>query len=173
MRFLVPGYAFQLTTSRRGRLVCLISSFFPFLFQLTTSRRGRLYFLAQKCNIEIYFNSLPHAEVDIVKTSFITSYEAFQLTTSRRGRRSNGNSRVQESLYFNSLPHAEVDHRLFLPFLHTHHFNSLPHAEVDSFRLSTRYPRRHFNSLPHAEVDTKKQQVSSSSTISTHYLTQR
>ncbi len=77
--------SFQLTTSRRGRPVLLLSLPYSFLFQLTTSRRGRLHtpIFLQAAG---YFNSLPHAEVDLAVESFNGICGIFQLTTSRRGR---------------------------------------------------------------------------------------
>ena len=56
-----------------------------FIFQLTTSRRGRRH----SENIilwRIYFNSLPHAEVDSCEHIAAAAVNVFQLTTSRRGR---------------------------------------------------------------------------------------
>ena len=55
-------------------------------FQLTTSRRGRLIgdILQQ---LVPRFNSRPHEEVDISVHFFASFPERFQLTTSRRGRR--------------------------------------------------------------------------------------
>ena len=77
---------FQLTTSRRGRQLSAIAGSSCTLFQLTTSRRGRPFAaLLIPCS-SLYFNSLPHAEVDDVEAPG-----------------------VEGSTYFNSLPHAEVD----------------------------------------------------------------
>ena len=80
-------------------------------FQLTTSRRGRLV-ISLSPSFSRYFNSRPHEEVDaampgghparkisthdLTKRSTIAEpvmadeYQAFQLTTSRRGRRDCG-----------------------------------------------------------------------------------
>ena len=58
---------------------------FPATFQLTTSHRGRLLdhpHLPQR----LYFNSLPHTEVDHVPVWFYKTKNVFQLTTSHRGR---------------------------------------------------------------------------------------
>ena len=54
-------------------------------FQLTTSRRGRLYWRGF-WYIWKYFNSRPHEEVDYSTPSERKSQYKFQLTTSRRGR---------------------------------------------------------------------------------------
>ena len=99
-----------------------------------------------------YFNSLPHAEVDIAARP----------------------SRIS-SAYFNSLPHAEVDDGMLEPecrrCISTHYLTqrqtSLTTSQsfVLSFQLTTSrrgrrllqllqlQSREHFNSLPHAEVD--------------------
>ena len=80
-----PSVIFQLTTSRRGRPIPFSQLSCLFLFQLTTSRRGRRY-QERFCPPGIYFNSLPHAEVDKELAIQPVLYK-----------------------YFNSLPHAEVD----------------------------------------------------------------
>ena len=100
--------AFQLTTSRRGRLEYGYDGVVYFTFQLTTSRRGRRIYVVfmwvigwnfnslphaeVDLNFHViskiirYFNSLPHAEVDMLRAYFMAVEEQFQLTTSRRGR---------------------------------------------------------------------------------------
>ncbi len=89
-----PSALFQLTTSRRGRryLVCFLN--ISRIFQLTTSRRGRLK-LIQNLYERMYFNSLPHAEVDQYHTKNHGTIISFQLTTSRRGRRNNRRGVIQ------------------------------------------------------------------------------
>ena len=61
------------------------------VFQLTTSRRGRRI-LTHRAQRHTYFNSLPHAEVDMTPTAFWNAVENF-----------------------NSLPHAEVDNSAVFP----------------------------------------------------------
>ena len=58
--------------------------------------------------LSYYFNSLPHAEVDL--------------------RFAHCQNFVD---HFNSLPHAEVDPHCHVIFILKIYFNSLPHAEVD------------------------------------------
>ena len=87
------------------------------VFQLTTSRRGRRI-LTHRAQRHTYFNSLPHAEVDMTPTAFWNAVEnfnslphaevdnsavfpktthwTFQLTTSRRGRREKENEMNKE-----------------------------------------------------------------------------
>ena len=55
---------FQLTTSHRGRQGIYQVSNFGNVFQLTTSHRGR-HLLLQSEQLHLYFNSLPHTEVDV------------------------------------------------------------------------------------------------------------
>ena len=76
---------FQLTTSRRGRLIPITFIIFLMSFQLTTSRRGRRQIIPE-----------------------INPEGLFQLTTSRRGRPFSQYFHLH-STHFNSLPHAEVD----------------------------------------------------------------
>ena len=84
--------AFQLTTSRRGRLP-----------DSMRSGSSRLYFnslphaevdgsLPDPKPDRSYFNSLPHAEVDKKVPYSDKNMLTFQLTTSRRGRRSRSRS---------------------------------------------------------------------------------
>jgi len=77
---------FQLTTSRRGRLMREMKGQQRAVFQLTTSRRGRRF-----------------SDVGYLL------YGYFQLTTSRRGRRMQEIHRCGSTRSFNSRPHAEVD----------------------------------------------------------------
>ncbi len=122
------------------------------LFQLTTSRRGRLlqshFFLPS-----FHFNSRPHEEVDFMsenapravsisthdltkRSTLIKTYsdsqQIFQLTTSRRGRLSRICQKIR-ILYFNSRPHEEVDQRTMRGKWWKKHFNSRPHEEVDIY----------------------------------------
>ena len=125
---------FQLTTSRRGRLLSLYFNLISFPFQLTTSRRGRL-----------------------PKWLTSTVFCVFQLTTSRRGRRYPCKIFTFYILYFNSRPHEEVDfggsndkpdisisthdltkrstQALTGKEVYLCYFNSRPHEEVDLIQL--------------------------------------
>ena len=122
---------FQLTTSHRGRHLFPVISSVKDLFQLTTSHRGRrlsgtrknnhtqisTHYLTQRQTtfpalpvaITLYFNSLPHTEIDHVLPSV-------------RGRNEG---------HFNSLPHTEVDCTEHCNNTGNNNFNSLPHTEVD------------------------------------------
>ena len=132
MAALVLLYTFQLTTSRRGRQVSsAVLACRERQFQLTTSRRGRLHGIGNALT-RMYFNSLPHAEVDYTPYPMIGILTPFQLTTSRRGRRCSQVAILSPTFYFNSLPHAEVDCVRFSYLPNQAYFNSLPHAEVDS-----------------------------------------
>ena len=100
------------------------------LFQLTTSRGGRLLQLLSLPIPDLHFNSRPHKEVDVIAEKLYsiinisthdltrrstmalrvteTSTDVFQLTTSRRGRLVFAiTPPVHPS--FNSRPHEEVD----------------------------------------------------------------
>ena len=131
------------------------------MFQLTTSRRGRLLPFRLFHQIQCCFNSRPHEEVDWYHCLPINLYMAFQLTTSRRGRplktyllsflktfqlttSRRGRLTYWKSLFcpvmfqlttsrrgrqskagvfpahnsFNSRPHEEVDRALYLVILH-------------------------------------------------------
>ncbi len=99
--------SFQLTTSRRGRLIPSESPYLLPIFQLTTSRRGRRAIASQ------YLGS-----------------GTFQLTTSRRGRLP-GVLPLFLERYFNSRPHEEVDRAVYRNEIRKEHFNSRPHEEVD------------------------------------------
>ena len=59
----IENRKFQLTTSRRGRRDDIVITGINIIFQLTTSRRGRQGLISEPCK-SVYFNSLPHAEVD-------------------------------------------------------------------------------------------------------------
>ena len=58
------GYLFQLTTSHRGRRRYPLNTKPSIIFQLTTSHRGRQRLNRKRLQMNIYFNSLPHTEVD-------------------------------------------------------------------------------------------------------------
>ena len=56
---------FQLTTSHRGRRDDFVYCDTDSVFQLTTSHRGRQFFRhVIEIKKDVYFNSLPHTEVD-------------------------------------------------------------------------------------------------------------
>ena len=57
---LIFQLAFQLTTSRRGRLYFFYNNTTQKIFQLTTSRRGRLQFLRKKFSFLNHFLCLLH-----------------------------------------------------------------------------------------------------------------
>ena len=104
---------FQLTTSHRGRQYTITSSgSLILIFQLTTSHRGRQFGKISVFGL-LYFNSLPHTEVDEDILAELSRYTKFQLTTSHRGRLLPPNF-LPPQHYFNSLPHTEVDS----PFSH-------------------------------------------------------
>ena len=127
------------------------------IFQLTTSRRGRLLVDLDCGDLAEYFNSRPHEEVDrtfpsgkVLDTIFqlTTSrrgrreiYDAlnvkleFQLTTSRRGRPGYGANAGSVQGYFNSRPHEEVDNGMAADYIFSRYFNSRPHEEVDEHPL--------------------------------------
>ena len=120
---------FQLTTSRRGRLLPLRAGFHNLVFQLTTSRRGRrsaaVWQLQRK---------------------------AFQLTTSRRGRQLDFVP-ARPEVNFNSRPREEVDlHGCIITHaegISTHDLAKRSTTAPFWTRLSVRY----FNSRPREEVD--------------------
>ena len=85
---------------------------------------------ASSCEM-LYFNSLPHTEVDYQYAQKWANIYLFQLTTSHRGRPVN----------------------LTITAIREHNFNSLPHTEVDEAKQDALYVLGHFNSLPHTEVD--------------------
>ena len=60
----------------------------------------------------IYFNSLPHTEVDVVFSEISAQY-----------------------IDFNSLPHTEVDAEIYHMPTVQEYFNSLPHTEVDGVMI--------------------------------------
>ena len=101
------------------------------LFQLTTSHRGRPLRALQKTSM-LYFNSLPHTEVDndqrkewlrkYISTHYLTQRQTlvYENTTSSIAisthyltqRQTTGDPKPEENfLNFNSLPHTEVDRR--------------------------------------------------------------
>ena len=116
---------FQLTTSRRGRRRYAAVWYRRKRFQLTTSRRGRRRSLSRLLLRFLNFNSLPHAEVDGLENNDGGNTMIFQLTTSRRGRRCLHNTLAVLFVHFNSLPHAEVDNRNL--------------SKMRSVRISTHY----------------------------------
>ncbi len=141
---------FQLTTSRRGRLVRCEMLSCNNIFQLTTSRRGR-----------------PASFIEVIKKY------AFQLTTSRRGRQCMRRLGMPGKP-FNSRPHAEVDETVGLSDQALLSFNSRPHAEVDGVVFAGLQAFQPFNSRPHAEVDfSRKYSAGIIKRLSTHDLTQR
>ena len=165
--------SFQLTTSYRGRQGMKRCLLILSKFQLTTSYRGRPN-ADDTAVYAVYFNSLPHTEVDIDAANIALSGIAFQLTTSYRGRRRSGSIRSQEKRHFNSLPHTEVDSSASsrtpsIAFQLTTSYRGRPtatevHFSLDIFQLTTSYRGRpcrmglrryrgYFNSLPHTEVD--------------------
>ena len=77
--------SFQLTTSRRGRLISLDSDVISMAFQLTTSRRGRHAF-TMNCHITMKFQLTTSRRGRLCPSSKFTLFTMFQLTTSRRGR---------------------------------------------------------------------------------------
>ena len=124
---------FQLTTSRRGRLLEVFAIMaISQTFQLTTSRRGRRAI-----------------------TFIVIQTAVFQLTTSRRGRliKKAVNGLM---LYFNSRPHEEVDCDEELLKIQYVYFNSRPHEEVDHSTQTAVHLAKYFNSRPHEEVDKKE-----------------
>ena len=77
---------FQLTTSRRGRLVSARNGtgrneYFNSLPHAEVDTESR-----KTDRVLLYFNSLPHAEVDAGSERMKQTAHIFQLTTSRRGR---------------------------------------------------------------------------------------
>ena len=84
-------FAFQLTTSHRGRLDSVMTGDNDFAFQLTTSHRGRQS-EARADTEYYYFNSLPHTEVDMTLARSSLRPLEFQLTTSHRGRLPSSNN---------------------------------------------------------------------------------
>ena len=164
---------FQLTTSRRGRLVngeqetlaLSISTHY-----LTQRQTKITHYYPEK---QLYFNSLPHAEVDAATDGRSSICTLFQLTTSRRGRR-RSEKEVELREHFNSLPHAEVDQIIEdsanYQFISTHYLTQRQTHGIRKVCDLCRY----FNSLPHAEVDNPIALLNPFCTnISTHYLTQR
>ena len=107
--------------------------------------------VSEQTDFAKYFNSLPHTEVDGVSAVDEIDCAAFQLTTSHRGRR---NAREESGDNYQ-------------------HFNSLPHTEVDKDYYFRNPGQRNFNSLPHTEVDIIDAGNRKIPNISTHYLTQR
>ena len=163
---------FQLTTSRRGRLLnTLITDFIWLLFQLTTSRRGRHLFILFLSDI-FRFNSRPHEEVDCRLELLLRLLALFQLTTSRRGRL------VTKGLeYVFALFQLTTSRRGRLVCIETIFFctcfNSRPHEEVDSNISSFFVILNRFNSRPHEEVDYQKGTTTTTFGVSTHDLTKR
>ena len=143
------------------------------LFQLTTSHRGRPLRALQKTSM-LYFNSLPHTEVDndqrkewlrkYISTHYLTQRQTlvYENTTSSIAisthyltqRQTTGDPKPEENfLNFNSLPHTEVDASNSIIIIFSFYFNSLPHTEVDAPTGASPYRSAYFNSLPHTEVD--------------------
>ena len=146
---------FQLTTSRRGRLQLISSSYCFSTFQLTTSRRGRRF---KRCDTVFSHRvfqlttsrrgrpSAPSRQypAQSISTHYLTQRQTihqrirqqrilFQLTTSRRGRQTAKNiestvSKFQLTTSRRGRPHTGVHHGA------QQNFNSLPHAEVDQAR---------------------------------------
>ena len=71
--------------TRRSTMALRVTETSTDVFQLTTSRRGRLVF-AITPPVHPSFNSRPHEEVDVDNNGYGDRYVQFQLTTSRRGR---------------------------------------------------------------------------------------
>ena len=186
---------FQLTTSRRGRLVngeqetlaLSISTHY-----LTQRQTKITHYYPEK---QLYFNSLPHAEVDAATDGRSSICTLFQLTTSRRGRR-RSEKEVELREHFNSLPHAEVDQIIEdsanYQFISTHYLTQrqtirsrclIPSVRI--FQLTT--SRRGRPEAASSSIPTDSFQLTTSRRgrlylrkdgiimylISTHYLTQR
>ena len=142
----------------------------------------------------MYFNSLPHAEVDrwagtgknrrrAISTHYLTQRQTehclctsrvgtFQLTTSRRGRPIRF-AHLLPADHFNSLPHAEVDVTCPWPaypvIISTHYLTQRQTKEIRKKvlvnKISTHY-------LTQRQTDILKN-LDELASISTHYLTQR
>ena len=100
-------------------------------FQLTTSRRGRLVSFLSMLTPPSYFNSRPHEEVDASSGSSAPTSVLFQLTTSRRGRL----RRLADAMGMKSISTHDLTKRSTAVFGHDanwgRNFNSRPHEEVD------------------------------------------
>ncbi len=122
---------FQLTTSRRGRLIPAAAGRRRTIFQLTTSRRGRPAVTCKPPG-KRPFNSRPHAEVDRKRQYNGCSFTTFQLTTSRRGRQLLGMGiRYAACLSTHDLTQRSTLHSKTAK-KPSGSFNSRPHAEVDA-----------------------------------------
>ena len=64
-----PSKTFNSLPHTEVDIIPLWALFSPFAFQLTTSHRGRRRPLESRSNAEHHFNSLPHTEVDHAITS--------------------------------------------------------------------------------------------------------
>ena len=143
---------FQLTTSHRGRRLSGTQKTTTHRFQLTTSHRGRQHSRHYQVAITLYFNSLPHTEIDHVLPSV-------------RGRNEG---------HFNSLPHTEVDCTEHCNNTGNNNFNSLPHTEVDGGLWRARAMQNIIST--HYLTQRSDRAITSLFLllhISTHYLTQR
>ena len=79
-------WAFQLTTSRRGRPFSLLISLGETCVSThDLTKRSTILLLILRCFF-ICFNSRPHEEVDHIHLLYCPDHLVFQLTTSRRGR---------------------------------------------------------------------------------------
>ena len=79
------GFTFQLTTSQGGRPSQDWKAGTKPVFQLTTSQGGRRFTLGT-CQLELYFNSRPHKEVD--ETATVLYFEPLSISTHDLTRRS-------------------------------------------------------------------------------------
>ena len=163
------------------------------LFQLTTSHRGRPLRALQKTSM-LYFNSLPHTEVDndqrkewlrkYISTHYLTQRQTlvYENTTSSIAisthyltqRQTTGDPKPEENfLNFNSLPHTEVDRRgpyLFVRNrISTHYLTQRQTLYYHPYRIKI-YISTHYLTQRQTALAMAKGRVEN---ISTHYLTQR
>ena len=144
------------------------------IFQLTTSRRGRL--LPRQCTptTHTYFNSRPHEEVDMCKKAQVFHALTFQLTTSRRGRRFVSFFLKQES-YFNSRPHEEVDKRSIAGYMLEASISTHDLTKRSTISCTCDYLATYISTHDLTKRSTGKQvwQIFLLMMISTHDLTKR
>ena len=99
------------------------------IFQLTTSRRGRLVYVKIVYSFRS-FNSRPHAEVDICIYNAV--FKAIPFNSRPHAEVDTILWPViPAGRTFNSRPHAEVDTAMVANVERLAAFNSRPHAEVD------------------------------------------
>ena len=149
----VQRVVFQLTTSRRGRLITPSGTTKPKSNFNSRPHEEVDYTQLYRICAKKYFNSRPHEEVDDYLQTYANTGREFQLTTSRRGRP----QRVPQSPCKAEISTHDLTKRSTLlrtiPTLYLMHFNSRPHEEVDQRIAALEAEGGDFNSRPHEEVD--------------------